>query len=350
MLLYTSVNFTRREWDIIEQESIIEQRCIKLLQQAIDYPASDIHLLPRKECYQLMYRKYGCFQKVEQIPTELASRMISYYKFLSSLDISEKRKPQSGAFQRNFHDFDYSFRISTLPSAYQKESLAIRVLRQNYTLPIDALCHLSESAAQLNGLLQQQSGLILVSGATGSGKTTTLYSLVHHCASVLNRHVISLEDPVESTQPEILQIQVNEKAGITYATGLKAILRHSPEVIMIGEIRDRETAQIAMEAALTGHLVISTIHAKDSVNCLFRLHDLSVSYEEMRQMLRAVITQTLIDYEGSYKALFEVLYHKELAAALEATRNNVNYTLPIEATLAVQKNRLLGGAYEHTTI
>ena len=334
----------------IEQESILEQKCIKLLQRAIDYQASDVHVLPRKDYYQLMYRKYGCFQKVEQIPTELANRMISYFKFLSSLDISEKRKPQSGAFQQNFYDYDYSFRVSTLPSAYQKESLAIRVLRQNYTLPIDVLCHFSQSAVQLNGLLQQQSGLILVSGATGSGKTTTLYSLVHHCASVLNRHVISLEDPVESTQPEVLQIQVNEKAGITYASGLKAILRHSPEVIMIGEIRDKETAQIAMESALTGHLVISTIHAKDTVNCLFRLHDVSISYEEMRQTLRAVIAQTLIDHEGSYKAVFELLHQNELTTALEATRNNLNYSIPIKDTLAGQINSLLGGAYEHTTI
>lgn len=333
----------------IEQESVIEQKCIKLLQRAIDYPASDIHLLPRKEHYQLMYRKYGCFLKVEQIPRELANRMISYFKFLSSLDISEKRKPQSGAFQQNFQDNDYSFRVSTLPSTYQKESLAIRVLRQNYTLPIDALCHFPQSAAQLNGLLQQQSGLILVSGATGSGKTTTLYSLVHHCASVLNRHVISLEDPVESTQPEILQIQVNEKAGITYASGLKAILRHSPEVIMIGEIRDKETAQIAMESALTGHLVISTIHAKDSVNCLFRLQDLSITFEEMRQTLRAVIAQTLMDHEDSYKAIFEVLHQNELMTALEATRNNLKYSLPSETTLDGQKNILLRGAYEPTT-
>ena len=335
---------------MIEQESIIEQKCLQLLQQAIDFTASDIHLLPRKEYYQLLFRKYGSFQKIDHLPTELASRMISYFKFLSSLDISEKRKPQSGAFQQHFHDFDYSFRISTLPSAYQKESLAIRVLRQNYTLPIRELCHFSESAELLSRILQEESGLILVSGATGSGKTTTLYSLLHHCATLLNRHVISLEDPVESTQQELLQIQVNEKAGITYAAGLKAILRHSPEVVMIGEIRDKETAKIAMESALTGHLVISTIHAKDSVNCLYRLHDLSISYEEMRQMLRAVIAQTLVEYEGDYKAIFEFLHHEELTTAIEVTRNQMGYTLPMQATLAGQKKRLLGGSYEYTSI
>ena len=123
---------------------------------------------------------------------------------------------------------------------------------------------------------------VFFSGATGSGKTTSLYSLIHHCTTLLHRHVISLEDPVENNQVNLLQIQVNERAGVTYATGLKAILRHSPDVIMIGEIRDKETAHIAIEAALTGHLVLSTIHAKDAVSCLYRLLDLGITLEDLR--------------------------------------------------------------------
>ena len=252
----------------IEQESIIEQKCMQLIHRARVYEASDIHLLPRENAYDILFRKYGRFEKVDEIPSELATRVISYFKFLSSLDISEKRKPQSGAFQKNIDDAMYSFRISTLPSTFQKESLAIRILRQNSTVPLMSLCHFQESAEELYRLVEQGSGLILISGATGTGKTTTLYSLLHHCAHNLALHVISLEDPVESTQEQLLQIQVNERAGITYSSGLKAILRHSPEVIMIGEIRDKETAKIAVEAAFSGHLVISTIHAKDTVLCL----------------------------------------------------------------------------------
>lgn len=190
---------------------------------------------------------------------------------------------------------------------------------------------------------------ILISGATGSGKTTTLYSLLHYCANQLNRHVITIEDPVESVQPELLQIQVNERAGVTYAVSLKAVLRHSPQVLMIGEIRDKETAKIAIESAFTGHLVISTIHAKDSINCLYRLHDLSVSYEEMRQMMRAVICQTLVEQGGEYKALFELLHGQDLDDVFEAIRNNAAYQLSTEATLLGQKNKLSGGRYEYTS-
>lgn len=296
-----------------------------------------------------MFRKYGHFQKIRESPSELSIRMISYFKFLSALDISEKRKPQSGAFQKQFHDFHYSFRISSLPSAYLKESLAIRILKQNHAIPLQDLCHFQESAQLLERFVQQDSGLILISGATGSGKTTTLYSLLHYCANQLNRHVITIEDPVESVQPELLQIQVNERAGVTYAASLKAVLRHSPQVLMIGEIRDKETAKIAIESAFTGHLVISTIHAKDSINCLYRLHDLSVSYEEMRQMMRAVICQTLVEQGGEYKALFELLHGQGLDDVFEAIRNNAAYQLSTEATLLGQKNKLSGGRYEYTS-
>ena len=155
------------EGEAIEQELIVEQKCQQLLQQALARNATDIHFLPKKNRYELLLRQFGTFTSIGQIPSELASRMISYFKFLSSLDISEKRKPQSGAFTQSFNGVDYSFRTSTLPSAYQKESLAIRLLRQNYTLPIDALCHFPQSAKQLLQLLQQKSGLILISGATG---------------------------------------------------------------------------------------------------------------------------------------------------------------------------------------
>ncbi|WP_456299980.1 competence type IV pilus ATPase ComGA [Solibacillus palustris] len=327
----------------------MEQKCIQLIKQAIDFQASDVHLLPREDHYQLMFRKYGYFQKIRDISNDLSIRMISYFKFLSSLDISEKRKPQSGAFQRQFQDFQYSLRISTLPSACQKESLAIRILKQNHSMPLHELCHFRETAQLLESLVQHESGLILVSGVTGSGKTTTLYSLLHYCAYQLNRHVITIEDPVESIQSELLQIQVNEKAGISYATSLKAILRHSPQVLMIGEIRDKETAKIAIESAFTGHLVISTIHAKDSINSLYRLHDLSVSYEEMRQMLRAVVCQTLIERGGEYKALFEMLHDKELVNVIEAIRNDLSYALSADATLVGQKKKLSGGCYEYTS-
>lgn len=337
--------------NIIEQESLVEQKCQQLLLRANELQASDLHLLPREKDYQILFRKHGRFDRGGELPNDLAHRMISYFKFLSSLDISEKRKPQSGAFQKDLNNLPYAFRISTLPSAYQKESLAIRLIRQNSTVPIYTICHDAQSAERLSDLVAQPSGLLLLSGATGSGKTTTIYSLVHHCANELGRHVISLEDPIESSQDQLLQIQVNERAGITYTTGLKAILRHSPDVIMVGEIRDKETAQIAIAAAFTGHLVISTIHAKDTVNCLYRLLDLSISLEDMRQMLVGVVTQTLVvNGKGEYKALFELLANTELQAALTELQNKRPYTLPFHRTLVSQKAKLGETYYEPTSI
>lgn len=336
---------------IIEQESIVEQKCLQLLERASEYGASDLHLLPRETEFSVLFRKYGQFVQVGKVPNELANRMISFFKYLSSLDISEKRKPQSGAFQKSIQNQLYSFRISTLPSTFQKESLAIRLLRQNYTKPIESLCHHPENARQLCELVKNSSGLLLISGATGSGKTTTLYSLLQFCAKDLSRHVISLEDPVESTQDQLLQIQVNERAGVTYTSGLKAILRHSPEVIMLGEIRDKETAQIAIEAALTGHLVISTVHAKDTVSCLYRLIDLSVSIEDMRQMLLAVVTQSLVKTEqNDYKALFELLSKDELQTALQKIANKQPYSLPYERTILGQREILEEFDYEYTPL
>ncbi|MER2037362.1 MAG: competence type IV pilus ATPase ComGA [Solibacillus sp.] len=332
----------------IEQESIVEQKSLRLLEEASEFGASDVHLLPREHDYLLFFRKYGQFTQVAQLPEDLAVRMISFYKYLSSLDISEKRKPQSGAFQRTVQDVMYSFRISTLPSAFLKESLAIRLLKQNYSLPIHSLCHFPESAMQLCSLLNTSSGLLLISGPTGSGKTTTLYSLLQYCAKDLSRHVISLEDPVESTQEQLLQIQVNERAGVTYSAGLKAILRHSPEVIMIGEIRDRETAKIAIEASLSGHLVITTIHAKDTINCLYRLVDLSVSIEDMRQMILAVVTQSLVTTNDmQYKALFEILAEDQLQMAIHHLSNKQPYSLPHQQTLRGQLARLQEMQYEY---
>lgn len=333
----------------IQQLSIIEQKCLELLTQAAQLKVTDIHLLPRDNCYDLLLRKYGRFEKSDELPTELATRMISYFKFLSSLDISEKRKPQSGAFQKIICESMYAFRISTLPSSFYKESLAVRILQQNYTVPLQALCHFQESVEQLKKLARLESGLILISGATGTGKTTTLYSLLHYWTQHLSRHVISLEDPVESTQEQLLQIQVNERAGMTYSAGLKAILRHSPEVIMLGEIRDRETAKVAIEASFSGHLVISTIHAKDTVNCIYRLHDLSVTLEEMRQMLSAVVSQRLIETEeNGYKAIFEFLTDEQLQLALGSIIQEQHFTLPFNQTIAGQIAKLQGEHYEYT--
>ena len=324
-------------------ESIVEQKCEQLLLKAYHFGASDLLLVPEEGQYLVYFRKYDKLLQAGELPYDLAERVISYYKFLSALDISERRKPQSGSFQKTLEQERFAFRVSTLPSAYLKESLIIRLLLQNHAFPLTSLSYSKPSAEKLLKLVERSQGIFLFSGATGSGKTTSLYSLIHHCSTNLHRHVISLEDPVENTQAHVLQIQVNERAGVTYATGLKAILRHSPDVIMIGEIRDKETAKIAIEAALTGHLVLSTIHAKDSINALYRLLDLGVSIEELRQTVVGIVGQVLIQAHTNQEercALYEILSDTYLSEAIAAIMRKEMYELPRMVTIAGQKELL----------
>lgn len=326
----------------MEIESIIEKKTIHLLHRAIAFKASDIHIVPENDKYEIYFRKFGRLIPIEQFPEQLASRLITYLKFLSGLDIAEKRKPQSGSFQREINNALYSFRLSTLPSVYNLESIVIRLLLQKTTIPISQLTLSEQQATTILRLIKERQGLLLISGATGSGKTTTLYSLIHHCVNDYMRHVISLEDPVEQTQEKMLQIQVNERAGVSYLTGLKAILRHTPDVIMIGEIRDRDTAKIALEAALSGHLVLSTVHAKSTVHCLYRLLDLGYTVEELKQSLIAILAQTLIeiDHQDERKALFEVLADKQLKTAINSITKGFDYELPWDLTLQGQLEKI----------
>ncbi|MCM3389935.1 Flp pilus assembly complex ATPase component TadA [Ureibacillus chungkukjangi] len=324
---------------MLEVESVVESKSIQLLLKALHFGASDIHIVPAQDSYSIHFRKYGKLFPTSNLPNELGDRIISYLKFLSSLDISEKRKPQSGSFQKEISSQLYAFRVSTLPSIFKRESLVIRILVQNSRLPISSICLNPSSANKLVQLVSSRQGLLLFCGATGSGKTTSLYSLINYTSESLARHVISLEDPVESNQSNLLQIQVNERAGVTYAAGLKAILRHSPDVIMIGEIRDRETAKIAIEASLTGHLVLSTIHAKDTVNCIYRLLDLNISIEEIRQAVIGIVAQCLVQVEPEErKAIYEILSDLNLIDAIAATMRGEQYELPHSEKLTSQKS------------
>ncbi len=227
-----------------------------MIGEAFSSDATDVHVIPRTKDYLIQFRKLGVLVPFQTIDPDQAERLIAHLKFMASMDIGEKRKPQSGSFSLTVRNTPLSLRISTLPTTHLKESLVIRILPQKYQIPIDKMSLYPSSAKKLLALLMYSHGLILFTGPTGSGKTTTLYSLVHHCSAALNRNVITLEDPVEKMYEDMVQIQVNEKAGITYSTGLKAILRHDPDIIMVGEIRDRETAEIAIRASLTGHSVI----------------------------------------------------------------------------------------------
>lgn len=312
-------------------DNLIEKKCFALLEQAIDNDATDIHLVPMRDNYDVCFKKNSKLQRSGTYPPQLAGRMISFYKFLSSLDISDKRKPQSGSFHKKIQGENYSFRVSTIPSIQMKESVVIRLQKHDKIVPLDELCMDASWERKLLLATQEQQGLILVTGPTGSGKTTTIYSLTAHCVNKLERHVITLEDPVENNHSHLLQIQVNEQSGMTYAAGLRAILRHSPDVIMIGEIRDAETARTAVAAALTGHLVLTTVHSKDPEGCFYRLIDFGITPEELRQTVVCISAQRLIQKEnGETTAVFEIVQGELLNAIADGIVNGEKINVPTE--------------------
>ncbi|MBE1553757.1 competence type IV pilus ATPase ComGA [Sporosarcina limicola] len=293
---------------MVNQDNIIEQKSFQLLEKAIRHEATDIHLVPMRDGYDVSFKKDSKLDRSGTIPPQLAGRMISFYKFLSSLDISDRRKPQSGSFHKQIQGENFSFRVSTIPSIHMKESVVIRLQKHDRIVAIDDLCIEKSWADKLRHAVSEQQGLIILTGPTGCGKTTTIYSLTAHCVNKLERHVITLEDPVENNHSHLLQIQVNERSGMTYSSGLKAILRHSPDVIMIGEIRDSETAKIAVQAALTGHLVLTSIHSKDPAGCFYRMMDFGISTEELRQTVVCISAQRLMrNAAGKVGAVFEII-------------------------------------------
>ncbi|MBE3569770.1 MAG: type II/IV secretion system protein [Bacillales bacterium] len=256
--------------------------------------ATDIHFEPKTHGYQIQLRTHGMLTPYRKLTVKEGERLISQFKYMASMDISEKRKPQSGSLILETEKGKIALRVSTLPSVLQRESLAIRLSPQKAAIDVGRLSLFPNSVKKLLALLHYSHGLIIFTGPTGSGKTTTLYSLVSHSTSQFNRKVITLEDPVERQNDSWLQLQVNEKAGLTYSSGLKAILRHDPDIVIVGEIRDEETARITMRAALTGHLVLTTMHTKDAKGAIYRLLEFGIEWNDIQQTLVAVSAQRLV--------------------------------------------------------
>lgn len=265
-----------------------------LLSQAIRDHATDIHITPRSDHFDVHFRIQGKLLINQQISFGAGERLISHLKFMASMDISEKRKPQSGSLQTIILGKSISIRISTLPTAHAKESFVIRLLPQEIAHSYDQLSLFPKTMQVLTSMMIQAHGMIIHTGPTGSGKSTMMYILAEYASTQLNRHVVTLEDPVEIQNDYFVQMQVNEKAGITYQSGLKAILRHDPDIIIIGEIRDAETAMVAIRAAMTGHLVLTSLHAKDTKGAIYRLLEFGVKEHEIKQTVLAITAQRLV--------------------------------------------------------
>ena len=267
----------------------------QVLRDAIELRASDIHLEPFEDEFRIRYRIDGVLQEVP-VPPQLKRfqpAIVSRVKILSHLNIAEKRLPQDGRIKIRVDDAEVDIRVSVIPMLHG-EAVVMRLLRQNSTLRgLDDLGMDTREKKCFKHVLEMPHGIILVTGPTGSGKTSTLYTALNEINDAV-RKIITIEDPVEYQLRGVNQIQVSEKAGLTFARGLRSILRHDPDVILVGEIRDKETAQIAVQSSLTGHLVFSTLHTNDAPGAVTRLVDMGVEPYLVASSLEAVLAQRLV--------------------------------------------------------
>jgi general secretion pathway protein E len=264
-----------------------------LISEAIGQGASDIHIEPYEQSLVVRLRIDGVLREVLQAPARAKARLVSRIKVMARLDIAEKRLPQDGRVSLSLGGRNVDVRVSTLPSRYG-ERVVMRLLDKDQGLrSLDQLGMGPEILTPFKAALAQPNGIILVTGPTGSGKTTTLYAALN----ILNdrtRNILTVEDPIEYAIDGIGQTQVNPKIGMTFAAGLRAILRQDPDVVMVGEIRDAETAQVAVQASLTGHLVFSTVHTNDAVAAITRLRDMGVEPYLLASTVRAIVAQRLV--------------------------------------------------------
>jgi type IV pilus assembly protein PilB len=277
----------------IAEDSPIAQTVNLIIEYAIRSGASDVHIEPREQFVSVRYRVDGILKEVNRLPKKIMAALISRIKILSNLKIDERRVPQDGRLKIAIGDKSWSLRVSTLP-IMEGEKVVMRVLNDAAKAQtLEQLGYWGQALSTINDAMSQPHGMILVTGPTGSGKSTSLFSVL----SILNSPTVNIstvEDPVEYHVQGVNQTQVNPKAGMTFANGLRALLRQDPNIIMVGEIRDAETAGLAVQAALTGHLVLSTLHTNNAATSLPRLLDMGIEPFLIASTVRAVIGQRLV--------------------------------------------------------
>lgn len=280
------------EQDIAE-DSPIAQTVNLLLEYAIRSHASDVHIEPREEFVQIRYRIDGILKEVNRLPRNVLGALISRIKILANLKIDERRVPQDGRFKIKIAGKQYALRVSSLPIA-DGEKIVMRILDEsNEAISLESLGYWGKALKDLQREMIEPNGIVLITGPTGSGKSTSLFSIL----SILNHpevNISTIEDPVEYKIPGVNQTQTNQKAGMTFSTGLRALLRQDPNIIMIGEVRDGETANLAIQAALTGHMVFSTLHTNNAATSLPRLLDMQIEPFLIASTIRAVVGQRLV--------------------------------------------------------
>ena len=264
-----------------------------IIERAVLERASDIHLEPHETELLVRMRIDGIMQDILTVPRDLQNSVLSRIKIMAGLNIAERRVPQDGRFNVRVKDKNIDLRISTLPTVYGEKIVARLLDKSGGRIALEAIGLTDEGLAAIKNLLKYRNGVILVVGPTGSGKTTTMYSMIHEI-NTRDVNLVTLEDPVEYNIEGVNQVQINEKVGLTFASGLRSILRQDPDIIAVGEIRDGETADIAMRAAITGHVVLSTIHTNDAVGTIERLEDIGVEPYLVASAMRGKVSQRLL--------------------------------------------------------
>lgn len=264
-----------------------------MISQAVKDKASDIHIEPEAGLVRVRIRIDGILHEITQIPKKLQNAIISRIKVLAKMDIGENRRPQDGRIFLKIDNRDIDLRVSTFPTI-NGENVVMRLLnKENVLLGLTNIGFEPDELAAFNKIIRSPNGIILVTGPTGAGKTSTLYATINTISSI-EKNIITIEDPVEYELSLIRQTQVNVKAGITFANGLRSILRQDPDIILVGEIRDKETAEVAIQAALTGHLVFSTLHTNDATTALTRLIDMGVEPFLVSSSVVGIAAQRLV--------------------------------------------------------
>ena len=281
----------------------------QILNDSIERRASDIHIYPHTSGDSFIkLRVGGHLSKYEQFSNREIEAIISLLKYNSNIDISRNKEPQSGRFVYKYNEKDYYLRVSTLPLNELNEGCVVRIFI-NELEDVDYSIF-DEDSKYINELSKRAYGLVLFSGPTGSGKSTSMYKLASDLAS-RDKQVITVEDPVEKKISSLIQMQVNEKAGINYDNALKSILRCDPDVMVIGEIRDYKTASQVITSSFSGHLVLSTIHAENSIGVINRLRDLNLSLEDIKQTVICIISQRLVNLTNGKRGLVTEILKKE---------------------------------------
>ena len=292
---YTDMSFVANQ--IGDEEGVNSAPTIRLVNSIIDRAvterASDIHVEPHEGDMQIRMRIDGMMRDILTVPRDLQGSVISRLKVMSGMDIAERRVPQDGRFNVRVRGRDIDLRVSSLPTVFGEKIVARLLDKSGGNITKESIGLTGEDLKKYESLLKLNNGVLLIVGPTGSGKSTTMYAMIGD----LNRrevNLVTLEDPVEYNIPGINQVQINEKTGMTFANGLRAILRQDPDVIAVGEIRDGETAEIAMRAAITGHVVLSTVHTNDAVGTVERLENIGVEPYLIASALKGIISQRLV--------------------------------------------------------